>query len=152
MDTLCINACIKLKKSTSFNRKITFLYLFSKNHIAASEKTRRKRDTRDNSILVKKLVISKDFILSMSLYGSIYIKVYVLLFTHLLNKIKCFKSSFYYKIWSFSFPLVVFLPPRFSAIFIVWDLFPNVWKEVIIFCPKQNTHLYTLVKTYLLYR
>ena len=54
--TWCNNACIKLKIPTSFHMKITFLYLFSQNHFAESDKKpRRKRATRDNSVPVKKL-------------------------------------------------------------------------------------------------
>ena len=151
MGVWCTNACFKLKKSTSFYRKMTFYTFFSKSPCRVRKKKPGENATLETILFWSKIRwFSKIIFLSLGLSWSIYIKVYVLLFNHILNKIKCFKNEFYYKIWSFAFPLVVFmifLPQRFSAFFIVWDLFSMFGK----WCPKRNTHWYIHLQTHINY-
>ena len=131
---------------------MTFLYLFLKITLPRQKKNPGENATLETILFWSKIRwFPKIIFLSLGLSWSIYIKVYVLLFNHILDKIKCFKNEFYYKIWSFAFPLVVFmifLPRRFSAFFIVWDFFFNVWKVV----PETEYPLiYSLANTYKLY-
>ena len=116
-----------------FLQKNAIFIPFSQNHSAASEKNPGENATLETILFWSKIRWFPNIIfLRLGLNWSKYIKVYVLLFNNILNRIKCFKNEFYYKMWSLCFRSLCswFFCRSDSLRFLLFGIFFNVWKVV----------------------
>ena len=142
MGTWCTNACNKLKHSTSFNRKMTFLYIFPKNSLPRQKKTRRKRGTRDHSVLVKNYVISKDDFFWVCFYFEVYISKYMYFYLIIFGiKLSALKTNFITKFDLLRFRSLCswFFCRGDSLRFLLFGISFSMFGKR---SPKRNTHWY----------